>query len=168
MKMLLEGIRVLDCTVWQQGPVATAMMGDLGAEVIKIEDPVGGDPARGVMKMWGVMARLPDGRNFYLENNNRNKKGMTLDLKKEKGRQILYELVEKSDVFVHNYRLDVPKKLGCDYETLCKYNPTLIYVQASGYGPNGPDSLAPAFDYTGQARSGLMTAMVKWECPPLL
>jgi crotonobetainyl-CoA:carnitine CoA-transferase CaiB-like acyl-CoA transferase len=167
MNMPLQGIRILDCTIWQQGPVATAMMGDLGAEVIKIEDRIGGDPARGVMKMWGVMARLPDGRNFYLENNNRNKKGITLDLKKEKGRQILYKLVEKSDVFVHNYRLDVPAKLGCDYETLSKYNPKLIYVQSSGYGPKGPEALAPAFDYIGQARSGLMTAVGEVGMPPL-
>lgn len=167
MSMPLEGIRILDCTVWQQGPVATAMMGDLGAEVIKIEDRVSGDPARGVMKMWGVMARLPDGRNFYLENNNRNKKGITLNLKKEKGREIFYRLIERSDVFVHNYRKDVPDRLGLDYETVARYNPKLIYVHASGYGPEGPDALAPAFDYIGQARSGLMTAVGEVGMPPL-
>jgi len=167
MTMPLEGIRVLDWTVWQQGPVASTMLGDLGAEVIKIEDRVSGDPARGVMKMWGVMARLPSGRNFYLENNNRNKKGITLNLRKEKGREILYQLVGKSDVFVHNFRKDVPERLGLDYETLAKHNPKLIYAHASSYGPEGPDANEQAFDYTGQARSGLMWAVGEVGMPPL-
>src|SRR4030042_1184211 len=98
--MLLEGIRVLDCTIWQQGPIATALLGDLGAEVIKIEERAGGDPGRGMRRVRGISAVLPGGRNFYFEYNNHNKKSIAVDLKKEKGKEIIYRLVKKSDVFV--------------------------------------------------------------------
>jgi crotonobetainyl-CoA:carnitine CoA-transferase CaiB-like acyl-CoA transferase len=99
----LEGIRVLDWTAWQQGPIATALLADMGAEVIKIEPPEG-DPGRGLLRMYG--AELP--LNFYYQNQNRGKKGIVLDLAKEKAREVLYKLVEKSDVFVTNYRESVP------------------------------------------------------------
>jgi crotonobetainyl-CoA:carnitine CoA-transferase CaiB-like acyl-CoA transferase len=162
----LEGIRVLDWTQWQQGPVATAMLADLGAEVIHIEHPNTGDGARGLKP-----AGRPDllrGRAAYFECNNRGKRGITLDLAKEKGREVLYRLVKNSDVFVHNFRQGVPEKLGLDYETLCQYNPNLIYTAASGFGPKGPDAKEPAFDYIGLARSGIMTMMGEADMPPLL
>ena len=105
MPMPLEGIRVIDWTIWQQGPVCTAMLGDLGAEMIKIEDRVGGDPGRGIVKISGV--DIEDRPNFYFEANNRNKQGMTLDLKHPEAREIVYKLAAKSDVFVQNFRKGV-------------------------------------------------------------
>src|SRR4029453_19297410 len=104
MPMPLEGIRVLDWTIWQQGPVSTMMLGDLGAEVIKIEDRVSGDPGRGVMSIGGTMTGVAGQRNYYFEVNNRHKKSVTLDLKRPEAKAIVYKLVEKSDVFAQNFR----------------------------------------------------------------
>jgi len=103
MALPLEGIRILDWTIFQQGPVATMMLGDLGAEVIKLEERLGGDPGRGVMQIAGSQTG-GDKRNYYFEANNRHKKSLTLDLKKPPAREIVYRLVEKSDVFVQNFR----------------------------------------------------------------
>lgn len=167
MAMPLEGIRILDWTIWQQGPVATMMLGDLGAEVIKLEERVGGDPGRGVMSVAGALVGVSSGPNFYFEANNRHKQSLTLNLKKPEAREIIYKLVEKSDVFVQNFRKGVAGKLGIDYQTLTKYNPKLIYASASGYGPFGPDSGEPSFDYMGLARSGIMTAVGEPGMPPL-
>ncbi len=167
MPMPLEGIRVLDWTIFQQGPVATAMLGDMGADVIKIEDRVGGDPARGMMKVIGaIISQEVTGRNAYYENNNRNKRCITLDLKKDRGREIVYRLAEKSDVFVQNFRQGVAGRLGLDYETLSGYNPKLIYASATGWGPKGPDSGEPSADYTGIARSGFMSLAGEPDMPP--
>jgi len=109
MTMPLEGVKVLDLTVWQQGPVATTMLADMGAEVIKIEEPVRGDPGRGL-----VWRSDQSALNTYFECHNRNKRGLTLDLKKESGRQVFYRLIEKSDVFVHNLRPGVVERLEID------------------------------------------------------
>ena len=163
----LEGVRILDWTIWQQGPVSTMMLADLGAEVIKLEERVGGDPGRGVMSVAGAMIGASSGPNFYFEANNRHKKSLTLDLKKPEAREIVYKLVEKSDVFVQNFRKGVADKLGIGYEALKKHNPKLIYASATGYGPFGPDSAEPSFDYMGLARSGIMTAAGEPEMEPL-
>jgi len=93
MAMPLDGIRVIDWTIWQQGPVCSAMLGDLGAEVIKIEHRESGDPGRGMLKMSGI--DLKDRPNFYFEANNRNKKSLTLDLKKPAAREIIYQLAPR-------------------------------------------------------------------------
>jgi len=162
----LEGIRILDWTIWQQGPVATAMLGDLGAEVIKIEERVAGDPGRGMKRVRGLGAELPGGRNFYYENNNRNKRGIALDLRKTQGKEIIYRLTEKADVFVQNFRPGVAARLGLDYVKLKQYNSRLIYATASGYGLKGPDSGEPTFDYLGLARSGIMNAVGEPDTPP--
>src|SRR2546425_6334703 len=167
MQRPLDGVRIIDWTIWQQGPVATMMLGDLGAEVIKIEERVGGDPGRGVMSVAGVLIGTSEGHNFYFEANNRHKKSLTLDLKKPEAKEIVYKLAEKSDVFVQNFRKGVAAKLGIDYKTLSKYNPKLIYASASGYGPFGPDSGEPSFDYMGLARSGIMTAAGEPDKAPL-
>jgi crotonobetainyl-CoA:carnitine CoA-transferase CaiB-like acyl-CoA transferase len=156
MSLPLDGIRVVDWTIWQQGPVCSAMLADLGAEVIKIEERVGGDPGRGVLRMAGV--DLKDRPNFYFEANNRNKKSLTLDLKQAEAKQIVYELIARSDVFVQNFRMGVPARLGLDYDTLRKHNDKLIYASATGYGPKGPDAGEPSFDQLGLARSGIMMA----------
>lgn len=167
MPMPLEGVRIIDWTIWQQGPVATAMLGDLGAEVIKIEDRTYGDPGRAMKRLRGLSTTLPGDRNFYFENNNRNKKSVTLNLKKERGREVVYRLVQKSDVFVQNFRQGVATRLGMDYPTLSRYNPRLIYATASGWGVRGPESGLPSFDYLGLARSGIMNAVGEPDMPPL-
>ena len=159
----LEGIRVLDWTQWQMGTVATAMLADLGAEVIHIENRITGDGGRG--NKFGLW-ELPNGESAYFEINNRGKKSITLDLTKEKGKEVLYRLVEKSDVFVHNFRQGVPERLKTDYETLYKYNPKLIYATASGYGPKGPEARQPSYDLIGQARSGIMNMVGEPEIVP--
>jgi len=165
MPMPLDGIRVIDWTIWQQGPIASAMLGDLGAEVIKIEQRGSGDPGRALVQIFGKS--LEDLPNVYFEANNRNKKGITLDLKTEEGRQVVYDLVAKSDVFVQNYRKGVAERLGLGYAALREHNPRLIYANASGYGPEGPDSEEPSFDHLGLARSGIMLAAGEPEMPPL-
>jgi crotonobetainyl-CoA:carnitine CoA-transferase CaiB-like acyl-CoA transferase len=167
MAMPLDGIRIIDWTIFQQGPVSTMMLGDLGAEVIKIEERVGGDPGRGVMSIAGALIGTSEGHNFYFEANNRHKQSLTLDLKKPESREIVYKLVEKSDVFVQNYRQGVAARLGLDYKTLSQYNSKLIYASATGYGPFGPDSGEPSFDYMGLARSGIMNAVGEPDMPPL-
>jgi len=158
MAMVLEGIRVLDWTIFQQGPVAAMMLGDLGADVIKIEERIGGDLGRGMVRVAGAMVGGREvTRNPYFEGGNRNKRSLTVDLKKDKGKEIIYKLVEKSDVFLQNFRMGVAERMGVDYGTLSKYNPRLIYAHSSGWGPKGPDKDSPSADYTGVARSGLMT-----------
>jgi CoA:oxalate CoA-transferase len=161
----LSGIRVLDLTIWQQGPVATTMLADLGAEVIKIEECQKGDPGRGIMSMAGASTGK-GGRNFYFEANNRHKKSITLNLKTAEGRAIAYRLVAQCDVFVQNFRKGVAARLGLGYPELSAVNPRLIYASASGYGPLGPDSAEPSFDYLGQARSGIMNVVGAPDTPP--
>ena len=152
MNAPLKGIRVIDWTIWQQGPIATTMLADMGAEVIKIEERDKGDPGRGVFAVGGA----PVTHNFYFEANNRHKQSLTLDLTKPEARQVIYKLVARSDVFVQNFRQGVADRLGLGYQTLREYNPKLIYASSSGYGPFGPDSAEPSFDYLAQARSGIM------------
>lgn len=151
----LEGIRIIDWTQWQLGPVATAMMADLGATVIHVEDRVAGDSGRGLWNIGGYDDWMPGGRRPYFETNNRGKKSLTVDLVKDKGKEIIYRLVKNSDIFVHNMRQGVPEKLRLDYNTLCQYNPNLIYVAGSGYGPNGPEAKDPSFNEVAMARSGI-------------
>jgi len=152
----LKGIRVIDWTIWQQGPVATTMLADLGAEVIKIEERDKGDPGRAIFAIGGSAATAKTGHNFYFEANNRHKQSLTLDLAKSDARKIVYRLAEKSDVFVQNFRKGVADRLGLGYKDLSARNPRIIYASSSGYGPNGPDSGEPSFDYMAQARSGIM------------
>jgi len=165
MPMPLEGIRVIDWTIWQQGPVASVMLGDLGADVIKVEERVGGDPGRGILKAQGLDLR--DRPNFYFEANNRNKRSLTVDLKKPEGVAIVQRLAERADVFVQNFRKGVAGRLGLDAATLRARNPRLVYASASGYGPEGPESGAPSFDYLGLARSGIMYSCGEPDDEPL-
>ena len=121
MTMPLEGIRVIDWTIWQQGPVASVMLGDLGAEVIKVEERVGGDPGRGVLRAQGL--DLTDRPNFYFEANNRNKKSLTVDLKKPEGVEIVHRLADGADVFVQNFRHGVAARLGLDAADAARAQP---------------------------------------------
>ncbi|MDP7240611.1 MAG: CoA transferase, partial [Dehalococcoidia bacterium] len=153
----LDGIRVIEWAAFHNGPAAGYMLGDLGAEVIKIEEPIKGDPSRGLTQMFGESMVLDGGRLVGFEFANRNKKSMTVNLKSEAGRQIIYKLVEKTDIFYTNYYRDgILQELKMDYETLSKHNPKLIYAINSGYGLEGPVNNERAFDTIGQARSGLM------------
>lgn len=165
MKGPLTGIRIIDWTIWQQGPVATQMLADLGAEVIKIEERDKGDPGRGIVAVAGASTGK-SGRNFYFEANNKHKQSIALDLKRPEAREIVYRLAAKSDVFVQNFRKGVAARLGLGYPALRAHNDRLIYASASGYGPEGPDSGEPSFDYLGQARSGIMNATGVDGSPP--
>ncbi len=151
----LTGVKVLDWTVWQFGPVSTSMMGDMGADVLKIE-ALDGDPGRALQRASTLNLDLPDDINVYFEACNRNKRSLAVNLKTPEGTEIVHKLVESADVFVQNFRKGVAERLGLGYETLREINPMLVYGSASGYGPEGPDAYLPSFDGNGQARSGLM------------
>jgi len=166
MSRPLDGIRIIDWTIWQQGPAATQMLADLGAEVIKIEERERGDPGRGLVKAAGS-ATVKGGLNFYFEANNKHKKSIALDLKRPEAREIVHRLAARSDVFVQNFRKGVAQRLGLGYADLAAFNPRIIYASASGYGPEGPDSGEPSFDYLGQARSGIMNALGSGTTTPI-
>ncbi|MCH8826056.1 MAG: CoA transferase [Chloroflexi bacterium] len=153
LKGPLDGIRVIDWTMWQFGPVSTMMLADMGAEVIKVES-LDGDQARQFHRVSGAATVLPGGLNAYFESLNRQKLSVALDLKNPRGTEIMYQLAKKSDVFIQNFRQGVAERLNLGYEDLHKQNPMLVYGAGTGYGPNGPDSGKPAFAYTGEARSG--------------
>ena len=116
----LESIRVIAVEQYGAGPFGTMFLADLGAEVIKIEERVGGDPGRGVLSIAGALVGATSGPNFYFEANNRHKKSLTLDLKKPEAKEIVYKLIKKSDVFVQNFRKGVGGRLGLDYQTFTK------------------------------------------------
>lgn len=158
MKAILDGIRIVDWTQWIAGPESTAMLGELGADVYKIEFKGVGDQERGVEKYMGASTSLPHGRHSLVEYLNRNKRGLALDLRNPRGKEIMYRLVERCDVFVTNFQNDVIDKFGLDYDSLREINPKLIYAISSAYGQRGPDGTAPGFDLTILARSGMMMA----------
>ena len=135
----LSGIKVLDWTMWQFGPVSTMMLADLGAEVIKIES-LDGDHGRQFGQVSGVGSDAYEGLSSnYFEVLNRQKLGIAINLKHEKGQQIVQALVKQSDVFVQNFRQGVAERLGLGWEHLRDINPQLIYGSATGYGPNGDE-----------------------------
>jgi len=153
---LLSGIRVLDLSVFIQGPLSSAMLGDMGADVIKIERPGVGDYSRGGFTLHGRDLRLPGGSTLFYEVFNRNKRAITLDLLQPRGKEVLYRLVEKSDVFVVGLQGSSLKRIGADEESVIAHNNQIIYARASGFGPLGPDSDLPGNDPVGCARSGFM------------
>lgn len=144
----LEGIRVLDFTVFQQGPQATQMLADLGAEIIKVEPPFLGDLGR-LLAVDGE-----DRLSAYFLAHDRGKKSITLNIKTGEAREIIRKLVPQVDVFVHNYRPGKLERLGLGYEDVRALNPRIIYAHASGWGTQGPKASHPAFDIAAQARSG--------------
>ena len=164
MKGPLDGVRVVEITMFQQGPVTGMRLGDLGADVIKIE-PTNGDPARGFMRIIGAMVGLK-GRNYYFEHCNRNKRGIVLDMKKSDGMEVFLKLIDTADVFLNNMSIDAPIRMGIGPEALLARNPRLIYAQASGWGRKGPDARDHSFDYTGIGRSGLMMSCGEKGAPP--
>jgi CoA:oxalate CoA-transferase len=160
----LTGVRVVEITMFQQGPVAGTKLADLGADVIKVE-PREGDPARGFMRLIGATVGLK-GNNYYFESNNRNKRSIALDLKSAAGKEIFLKLIDKADVFLTNMSIDAPIKIGIGPDDLLKRNPRLIYAHSSGWGRKGPAAGDLSFDYTGIARSGLMMCAGEKGSPP--
>jgi crotonobetainyl-CoA:carnitine CoA-transferase CaiB-like acyl-CoA transferase len=162
----LEGIRVLDLTVWLQGPYSTAMLADMGAEVIKVEDVPQGDPARGINLSSATGIFPPSPINYLIELQSRGKKSVAINLRQEGAREAMHRLAAKSDVFVSNLRKAALEKYGLDYTTLSGINPGIIYATASGYGPKGPDAGLPAMDFAAQARGGMLSIIGEPDSPP--
>jgi formyl-CoA transferase len=157
----LAGIRIVDLSRVLAGPYCTMMLGDLGAEVIKVERPGVGDDTR----RWGP-PWAGDESAYYLCVN-RNKKSITVNLKCEQGREIVRELVRRSDVLVENFRFATMDKLGLGYEALRKLNPGLIYCSITGYGQTGPYRERPGYDFVIQAEGGGMSITGPAEGPPM-
>ncbi len=166
MALPLEGMKVLELGFWVLGPICARILGELGADVIKIEDPTTGDPLRGVLSS-GVISATGTIDPFW-ELCNRGKRDMALDLTTEKGRGIIYELAKRSDVFITNYRASVVDRLGFDYKSIAKINPKIIYAQATGFGLKGPHRNRHAFDETAfWIRSGIMSTLGEPDSPPV-
>lgn len=149
---LLDGVRVIDLTRVLAGPYCTMMLGDLGADVIKIEIPGRGDDTR----QWGPPF-TPTGESAYFVSANRNKRSLALDLKSETGLQILQALIQDADVVVENFRTGTLARWGLDYEALQALRPGLIYCSITGYGQTGPYKNRPGYDFIAQALSGFMS-----------
>lgn len=156
----LEGIRVLDLAGMYAGPGTAAYLGDMGADVIKIEAPTLDDSRRlGATDFLG-----PNSRAFMAVN--RNKRGMVLDLRQPKAREVLYRLAGDADVIIHNFRPSVPERLGLDYPTLNAMNPRLIYAWVTAFGSRGPYRLKPAYDNIIQGYSGVYEARARRDGEP--
>lgn len=159
-KKILDGVRVIDFSRVLAGPFCTAMLADLGAEVIKIESPSGDD------QRW--MGAFKNDQSLSFELINRNKKSLKLNLKNPEALEIVAKLVAESDVVIENFRPGVTKRLGIDYASLCKHNPALVYCSISGFGQQGPMAKAPSYDVVAQALSGLMSITGDPEGQPVL
>lgn len=146
----LQGIRILDLTRVLAGPYSAQILADMGADVIKIEQPGRGDDARG-------MGPYQNEESIYFITNNRNKKGVTLNLKSPKGKEIFLDLVRNADVVMENYRPGTMEKLGLGYDVLKEINPKIIYGSISGFGHYGRYTKRPGYDIIAQAMSGLMS-----------
>lgn len=149
---LFGGVRVLDLSRMLAGPYGSMLLADLGAEVIKIEEPDGGDPMRAMGPPF-----LSDGESAYFLAINRNKQSIALDLTKSEGRRVFLELVHHADVVWENFRPGVMQRLGCDYATLARINRRLVMASISAYGQDGPYRDWPAFDLALQAMGGAMS-----------
>ncbi len=149
---LLQGVRVIDLTRILAGPYCTMMLGDLGAEVIKIEAPGRGDDTR----HWGPPF-TESGEAAYFMCANRNKRSLTLNLKSERGLEILKDMISQGDVLVENFKAGTLSRWGLDYERLQELRPGLIYCTVTGYGYTGPYSSRPGYDFIVQAMGGFMS-----------
>lgn len=156
----LAGLRVIDFSRVLAGPYCTMLLADLGADVIKVEHPQGGDDTR----QWGPP--WLDGESAYFLSVNRNKRSLTLNLKHQKGRELAHQLAISADILVENFKVGTMAKYGLDYETLSQQNPGLIYCSITGYGQNGPDRDRAGYDFIVQAEAGLMSIIGPPEGPP--
>lgn len=152
----LDGIRVLEFASYVSGPFAGMLLSDLGAEVIKVESPDGGDPFR----MWGRTDY-----NGTFGSMNRNKKSVTLDLKSDDGRARARSLARTADVIIENFRPGTMERLGLGYDTLAADNPMLVYCSITGFGAEGPYRERPGYDTVGQAMSGLLAVLTDRKAP---
>ena len=161
MELPLTGVRVLDLTVYQHGPYATTILANLGADVIKVEEPESGDPGR-----YAWYSR-ETGLSSFFEAHNNGKRSIAIDLKDDRGRDVFLRLAERADILLHNFRISAVERLRLDYPHVSAVNPRIIYVQASGWGPAGDESDAGAFDYVAQARAGFASTNGEPDDPPL-
>lgn len=157
----LAGTRILSSEQYGAGPYGTMFLAQLGAEVIKIEPPNGGDSARGTGPFF-----LGDDDSLFYQTFNLNKKSITLDIRSDAGRDILHRLVETAHAVTNNARGDLPAKLGLDYAALGKVNPAIVCVHASAYGRTGPRASWPGYDYLMQAEAGFMSVTGEPGTPP--
>ncbi|MHA1595756.1 MAG: CaiB/BaiF CoA transferase family protein [Candidatus Baldrarchaeia archaeon] len=158
---LLKGIRILDLTRLLPGDFCTLLLADMGAEVIKIEEPRAGDYIRWYPPLVAGYSAM----HYYI---NRNKKSVTLNLRTEEGREIFYRLVKKADVVVESFRPGVVKSLRIDYETVKRYNPQVIYCSISGYGQTGPYRDFPGHDLNYIAIAGILGITGRRGGPPII
>jgi len=149
LSQALDGIRVLDLTGFMAGPYGSMMLADLGAEVIKVERTGTGDDARAIPP-------FVEGESSYFISLNRNKKSLTLNLKTDEGKKIIYDLIRHSDVFLENFQPGTTKKLGVDYETVSKINPRIVYCSISGFGQDGPYRNRVAYDLIVLGMGGVL------------
>ena len=156
----LEGIKVVDLTRILSGPFCTMTLADLGAEVIKIESPAGDDT-----RQWGPP--FIEDESAYFLSVNRNKKSIVLNLKKEKGKEVLLKLIEDADVVVENFRPGTLDKLGIGYDKLKQVNPRIILASISGFGQSGPYTMKPGYDVLAQGMGGLMSVTGEQGRPPV-
>lgn len=160
MKGVLEGLKILDLSRQLAGPFATMTMADMGAEVIKVEPPGKGDDSRS----WGPFAA---GESCYFFSANRGKKSIVVDLKTEKGKEIIKKIAAESDVVIENFRTGVMERLGLDYSVLKKVNPGIIYCHITGFGEDGPDANRAGVDIALQAFTGIMSLTGYPNQPPV-
>ena len=147
----LEGIRVCDLTIAQFGAQATMMLADMGADVVKIESPRGGDPGRGI-------ALQQDGTSAFFLAHNRNKRSVAVNLRRPEGKDLARRLAARSDIFVQSWKPGVIGRLELDYDNIRRVKPDIIYASASGFGPRGPRAHVPAMDMVAQAVGGIALA----------
>ncbi|MDB5840832.1 MAG: coA-transferase family protein [Herminiimonas sp.] len=160
-KQILEGIRILDLSVMTAGPVGTMLLADLGADVIKIEEPGHGDLSRGLGNLF------MNGESVQFMSQNRNKRSIRIDLKQPEGVALFLRLAKDADVIVENFRPGTVKKLGIDYDVVKEINPGIIYASGSAFGQDGPYAMWPANDPIVQAVAGLMEMTGEPDGPPV-
>lgn len=164
MASALEGIRVLDLSRVLAGPLATQILGDLGAEIIKIERPGSGDDTR----QWGPPSLPGDPQqSAYYLSANRNKKSLSLDIATQEGQAVIHRLLEKSHILIENFKTGGLKKYRLDYDSLKERYPNLIYCSITGYGQDGPLAAEPGYDFIAQAMGGLMAATGEPDGTPM-
>lgn len=160
MSAPLEGIRVIELSRHLAGPYAAMTLGDLGADVVKVEAPGRGDDTRGFSPYW-------NGISAYYLSTNRNKRSITLDLKSEQGQQVIHRLAAVSDILIENFRPGTTERMGIGYEQLKEINPRLIYCAVSAFGSDGPDKDRAGVDLLMQAATGLMSITGEQGRPPV-
>lgn len=162
MRAALEGVRILDFTQMMLGPFGTQLLGDMGADVIKVERPKVGEWERGLLAMGELLA----GDSPFFLGMNRNKRSLTVNLKDPRGKEIIHRLVKTSDVVTENYRPGVLDRLGLGYDDLRQIKPDIIYAAGSGYGPTGPYVEKPGQDLLIQSLAGLAAQTGRYDDPP--